>query len=416
MKISLLSSAKRFVLFLIVTGMFLSGCASEIPSNSHETLFPSQTSTIDPIVIPLGTSIPTDFPADIPSQLPELPVVSGSSMPKILGIILPVYWSSENVDKYMPEADALAGKKHTAVGWGIDVQDPALYEPWATDYDLNKNNLYRQLEQLWLKGYVSFVKIGSSTTIREIADGQYDPQLNQMAQLYKRWLQNGGGRKAMFGPFQEMNGTWVPYYSPGSTPAQRQQDYKDAYRHILEVFLNNGVDRSQIWWVFAPNGGSLPEDNFEYYYPGDDLVDLVGFASYNFGYCDATLKSDGSDYGNWENYDRIYEPYINRMQIMAPTKPIIITETGSSALTSIEARKNHAYDYAAKTAWFELNYGWLASQPMVLGIFYFDYNALGNNVACDLGIPRSDFDGYKNAAANPDFLYLPSEILDNYIP
>src|SRR4030042_1254825 len=94
-----------------------------------------------------------------------------------LGIMMPVYWSTENVDIYMIEADALAGKKHTAVEWGIDVQDPALFEPWATDNDLNKNNLYRQLEQLWLKGYVSFVKIGSSTTIREIADGQYDPQL-----------------------------------------------------------------------------------------------------------------------------------------------------------------------------------------------------------------------------------------------
>ena len=345
-----------------------------------------------------------------------LPIIHNLNNSSFLGIMMPVYWSSENVERYMQEVDALAGEKHAAVGWGIDVQDPALYEPWASDNDLNKNNLYRQLEQLWLRDYVSFVKIGSSTTIREIAGGQYDDRLNQMAQLYKRWLQNGDGRKAMFAPFQEMNGTWVPYYYASSTPAQRQQDFKDAYRHILEVFISNGVDRSQIWWVFAPNGGSGLEDNFEYYYPGDDLVDLVGFASYNFGFCDATLKSDGSDYGRWENYDTIYEPYINRMQIMAPTKPIIITETGSSALTSKEARENHQYDYAAKAAWFELNYSWLASQPMVLGIFYFDFNDLGNNVMCDLGIPRSDFNGYQIAAANPDFQYLPSEILDKYIP
>jgi hypothetical protein len=333
-----------------------------------------------------------------------------------LGIIMPIYWSSDHVDTYMPEADALAGKKHTAVGWGIDVQDPALVEPWANNYDLNKNNLYRQLEQLWLRGYVSFVKIGSSTTIREIADGQYDDQLNQMAQLYKRWLQNGGGRKAMFAPFQEMNGTWVPYYYPGSTPAQKQEDFKDAYRHVFEVFQSNGVDRSQIWWVFAPNGGSELEDIFEYYYPGDNLVDLVGFASYNYGFCDATVKPDGSDYGKWENYDTIYEPYINRMQIMAPTKPIIISETGSSAITSREARDIDQYDYAAKAAWFELNYDWLAAQPMVLGIFYFDFSDLGNGVTCDLEIPRTDFDGYKIAAANPDFQYLPREVLEKYIP
>lgn len=346
-----------------------------------------------------------------------IPLIQKSNpIPTFLGIMMPIYWSGENVAMYMPEADALAGKKHTAVEWGIDVQDPALYESWETDNDLNKNNLYRQLEQLWLKDYVSFVKVGSSTTIREIADGQYDKQLNQMAQLYKRWLQNGGGRKAMFALFQEMNGTWVPYYPPDSTPAQRQKDFKDAYRHVLEVFLSNGVDRSQIWWVFSPNGGSGLEDNFEYYYPGDNLVDLVGFASYNFGFCDATVKPDGNDYGRWENYDTLYAPYINRLQMMAPTKPIIITETGSSALTSKEARENHQYDYAAKEAWFALNYSWLVNQPMVIGIFYFDFNDLGNNVTCDLGIPRSDFDGYRNAAENPEFQYLSIGTLDELIP
>ena len=223
---------------------------------------------------------------------------------KFIGIIMPVYWSEENVRTYMPEADQLAGgKKHSAVSWGIDIQDPALYETWQSDNDLNKNNLYRQLEQLWIEGYFSFVKIGSSSTIREISEGGYDNQLNQMAQIYKRWLDNGGGRKAMFAPFQEMNGEWVPYYSEEENSDQRQQIYIDSYYYIQNIFSENGVDRSQVWWVFSPNGWSWPEDNFEYYYPGDDFVDLVGFAAYNFGFCEATINEDG-DYGFWENYDR----------------------------------------------------------------------------------------------------------------
>lgn len=324
---------------------------------------------------------------------------------KFIGIIMPVYWSEENVRTYMPEADQLAGgKKHSSVSWGIDIQDPALYEPWQSDNDLNKNNLYRQLEQLWLEGYFSFVKIGSSSTIREISEGVYDNQLNQMAQIYKRWLDNGGGRKAMFAPFQEMNGEWVPYYSEEEKPDQRQQIYIDSYYYIQNIFSENGVDRSQVWWVFSPNGWSWPEDNFEYYYPGDDFVDLVGFAAYNFGFCEATINEDG-DYGYWENYDRIYEPYINRLQEMAPKKHILISETGTSALTSVQARENSDYDYEKKAEWFELNYGWLANQQMVLGIFYFDFNDLGEEI-CDLGIPRTDFFGYKNAVANPTYEYL----------
>jgi hypothetical protein len=53
---------------------------------------------------------------------------------------------------------------------------------------------------------------------------------------------------------------------------------------------------------------------------------------------------------------------------------------------------------------------------MVLGIFYFDFTDLGNGVTCDLDIPHSDFDGYKIAASNPDFQYLPREVLEKYIP
>jgi len=335
---------------------------------------------------------------------------------KFFGIIMPVYWTKENVRTYMPEADLLAGgKKHSAVSWGIDIQDPALYEPWESDSELNRNNLYRQLEQLWLEGYISFVKIGSSSTISQIDDGEYDNQLNQMAQIYKRWLDNGEGRIAMFAPFQEMNGEWVPYYSEEENAYQRQQNFKEAYYHIQNVFSDNGVDRSQIWWVFSPNGGSLPEDNFEYYYPGDEFVDLVGFAAYNFGYCPATVKPDGNNYGNWENYERIFEPYINRFQEMAPSKYILISETGTSALTSNEAREDSLYDYEKKAEWLTLNYGWLANQPKVLGIFYFDFNDLGNDVTCDLGIPRTDFNGYQNAVENPAFKYLTANNLQSII-
>jgi hypothetical protein len=405
-------------------------------SNAERFLKGGQLTTAASIVAPSHTPspIPISNSSDTPTSTPAISLVEDDTAqplsetdqvylptiingnPKFLGIIMPVYWSAENVAVYMPEADGLAGKKHSIVGWFIDLQDPAFYEPWKTAFELGKNNLYRQLEQLWLSGYVSFVKIGSTTTIREIADGQYDDRLNQMAQIYKRWLQNGEGRKAIFAPFQEMNGDWVPYYHPDAPSAQKQQDFKDAYRHVLEVFQENGIDRSRVWWMFGPNGSSYPEENFEYYYPGHEFVDLVGFASYNFGFCDATVKSTGEDFGRWENYETIYEPYISRMQAMAPSKPIIITETGTSALTSKENRESKTYDYEMKAEWLKINYAYLASKPSVLGVFYFDYNDLGNNVYCDLGIPRSDFLGYQNSVAGPEYKYIPMNDLDRFIP
>ncbi|WP_299025149.1 glycosyl hydrolase [uncultured Thermanaerothrix sp.] len=335
------------------------------------------------------------------------------------------YWSKENVEKYLPEVDALADKQHTAVGWFIDIQDPAFYEDWETESALNRNNFYRQLEQLWQKGYISLIKIGSTDTARKIYEGRYDAPLSQMAKIYKRWIEQGGGRKAMLAPLQEMNGDWVAYYDDAFEPSdinqklkQRQIDFKSAYTHIQDVFKNNGVDFSMVWWVFAPNGLSspdVPENDFEHYYPGDDRVDLVGFASYNYGFCPATLSPAcvNGDCGRWEIYDTIYAPYITRMQKMAPTKPILITETGSSAMHTKEDRDNNTYNYAKKAEWMVLNYGYLARQPMVLGVFYFDVNDFDGKV-CDLGIPRENFDGYRQAVTG--YQYLPTSVLDEYVP
>jgi hypothetical protein len=60
-----------------------------------------------------------------------------------------------------------------------------------------------------------------------------------------------------------------------------------------------------------------------------------------------------------------------------------------------------------------LNYGYLARQPMVLGVFYFDVNDFDGK-ACDLSLPRENFDGYRQAVAG--YQYLPASVLDEYIP
>ncbi len=389
------------------------------------TTLACQASTHIPSNVSAATPDPQNTPLELPTPtLTFLPLVRNGT-PKFLGIIMKHYWSKENVEQYMPEADALAGKQHTAVGWFIDIQDPAFYEDWETESALNRNNFYRQLEQLWQKGYISLVKIGSTDTARSIHEGKYDNSLTQMAKIYKRWIDQGGSRKAMLAPLQEMNGDWVSYYDYPSEPEdlkqkleQRQRDFRLAYNHIQDVFTRNGIDRSMVWWVFAPNGLSspdVPENNFEYYYPGDDRVDLVGFASYNYGFCPATLSPAcaNGDCGRWENYDTIYTPYITRMQKMGPTKPILITETGSSAMYTQEDRGNNTYNYAMKAEWLVLNYGYLARQPMVLGVFYFDVNDFDGKL-CDLALPRENFDGYRKAVTG--YQYLSASVLNEYIP
>lgn len=356
-----------------------------------------------------------EFEQEIPTSI-FLPLVR-NGLPKFIGYIDKIYWSKENVERYMPEADNLSGLQHTAVGWFIDIQDPAFYEDWETEAALNRNNLYRQLERLWEKGYVSFVKIGSRDSIDKIINGNYDARIAQMAKIYKRWVDKGEGRKAMLAPLQEMNGDWVKYYPANLSYRQKQDLYKQAYRKIQRIFEQNGVARNQVWWVFAANGLSspdVPENNFEFYYPGNDAVDMVGFASYNYGYCPATYKEGLYDYGRWEGYNQLFEPYIRRMENMAPGKPIIITETGTSAIFTKEDRPDR-YNLDMKAQWFDENYRYLAGQRNVLGVFYFDINEF-DGTTCDLRIPRENFSAYRQAVNQQGYRYLTSLELKDYLP
>lgn len=412
---SLLLKVNTLILLLLI----LLSCSATTITNS-QIASPEPTK---PISSSTESSQPISSPATEPTISQEaaptatyLPLIRNGNA-KFIGFIDDIYWTENSVPNHMQGIDALAGQQHTMVGWFIDVLDPAFYEPWK-----EKNNLNRQLESLWQNGYISLVKLGSgSATARRIADGAYDYPIGRMAEFYKIWVDQGDGRKAMLAPLQEMNGDWVAYYPKDAPFEQKQKDFKDAYRHIVQIFESKGVTRSDAWWVFAPNGLSTPdkpENGFEYYYPGDEWVDIVGFASYNYGYCPATYKPGEYDYGKWENYDTIYEPYIRRIQAMAPSKPIIITETGTSAISTRYERNHGIYNYQKKAEWFVVNYGYLAKHPAVLGVFYFNLDEFDGKT-CDLSLNNlpPDFQGYKQAIANnPQFRHLTTDELDNYIP
>jgi Glycosyl hydrolase family 26 len=352
-----------------------------------------------------------------------LPLVNQKT-DKFLGVYFEQYWTSQTVDEFMTPADRQTGKMHTSVGWFIDLQNIA-FTPRQND--LNINNFYRQLEALWDNGYISFVNLGSALQISDydvpdncpiafnssqVISGECDPAIQRMADLYLQWVSLGGGRRAMIAPLQEMNGIWTSYGKDPNTSAQ----FKEAYRHILSIFADKGITRDQVWWVFAPNGYSNPGDDarkFENYYPGDDVVDIVGFSSYNYGYC----PDINPNYWRWESYSEIFEPYIARMQVMAASKPIIIAETASTAYYHDESG-NPRYDIDAMNQWLIENYNYFASRSGVIGIYYFSFHEFGGLGGCEIELnPNGEIlSGYVTAASNPIYQYLTVEKLDTIIP
>ncbi|MDD5367983.1 MAG: hypothetical protein PHQ40_02765 [Anaerolineaceae bacterium] len=325
-----------------------------------------------------------------------------STQDKFIGIDMQQYWTKSSVPTYMSQADNLAGKKHSVSGWFIGIEDGHFVNPPPS---LTNNNLYGQLEALWQKGYISFVNINSAATSFAIASGQYDSNLKKMAQTYAAWVSLGGGRRAFLAPLPEMNGVKAdgsPWASYGGDPA----NFKLAYQHIQSIFFQNGVRADQVWWVFAPNGWSIDGHEFEKYYPGDGLVDVVGFSSYNYGFCRVA-----SPWERWENYDTLYAPYLLRISRMAPDKPIIVAQTGTTA----QYQGDTDFNINAKNIWLQINYQYLSKQPQVLGILYYDYDQ--STRECDWRVTSGGiFSGYRSGAAFPGFRYLSSRDLELIIP
>lgn len=313
---------------------------------------------------------------------------------KFLGIYMQTYWNYSSVPDTMSLADNLAGKKHSVTGWFIDITDA---HPGS--------NLNGQLNALWANGYVSFVNLNSTATAYEIASGQLDYYINQMAGYYASWVAQGGGRRAFLAPLPEMNGVdsyGNPWTSYGGDPV----NFKLAYQRILNIFAQNGVSRDQVWWVFAPNGWSKAGHEFEVYYPGDNLVDVVAFSMYNYGWC-----SVAHPWEKWENYDSLYEPYIARFQALSPDKPIIIAQTGTTAQYG-----STGDNVWAKNTWLRVNYEYMSGQPQLLGTIYYDMDQ--SSWECNWKVTGGNTyqPGYHDGASFQAFQYMNWQVLQSIIP
>jgi hypothetical protein len=212
-------------------------------------------------------------------------------------------------------------------------------------------NIPNDLDAAWDQGAVPFVNLAVGTagfgprTAAEVADGEIDDAIRIWAQAFAAWTQSGT-KRAFIAPLQEMNASWVSY---GLDPA----NYKLAYARIQAIFRQEGVPESSVLWVFAPNGWSEPGHEFEAYYPGDDAVDVIGFSAFNFGACVAGGEG-------WDTFEMAIDPYLSRMNAMAPSKPIVLAQTGT-----VEQGGDRG-------TWLMDSFDKLAAAPMFQGLIYFN--------------------------------------------
>jgi hypothetical protein len=298
----------------------------------------------------------------------------------MLGVYVPGYTGYQDVvDSQLKSLDAWTGKQQSIVGLFVDFKDG------NPGY-----NIPTQLESLYQNGYTAFINLqAANTTMAQVAQGAIDSYIRNTAQAYATWVKKGGNRMAFIAPFTEMNGEWTTY---GGDPA----NFKIGYRHVRDIFLQAGAPASTMRWVFGPNGWS--NTPFEDYYPGDDVVDINAFSSYNYGYCNAI-----DPWQDWKSPDTVYGEYIQRMKVLSPTKPIFIAQTATTSLD------NGGSDMTAKNQWLADALNYLAADRSIRAFIYVNLS-----LECDWPIYTSSgvhYDGYPEGAKNSLIVYKsPAEL------
>jgi beta-mannanase len=161
-------------------------------------------------------------------------------------------------------------------------------------------------------------------------------------------------------------------------------DYAAAFRHIVKRFRAEGA--TNVTWVWNVTGDS--EDYGLYadgLYPGDDVVDWIAWAPYNWYRC-----HDNS----WASFAETVKPFYAWLQANGHAyKPYMLAEYGT---------RESDTDPLAKGRWFrdELTTVKAGTFPNLKALVYFDSHAGG----CEdwrIDTSTASLDGFRRLANDP---------------
>ncbi|HZC34400.1 MAG TPA: glycosyl hydrolase [Chthoniobacterales bacterium] len=189
-----------------------------------------------------------------------------------------------------------------------------------------------------------------------IIGGRYDTYLQRFARESRRF-----GKPYLIRFAHEMN---LERYHWGSTlqefGPESAAKYRAMFRHIVEVF--RAENANNVGWVFCPNADSVPDEpwnRIESYYPGDDVVDVIGLDGYNWG-TSQTMATNGWN-SEWRSFESIFAAPLQELRQITSNKPAAVFETSSAAEGGNKETWILAALDSAKTlglialVWFELD-------------------------------------------------------------
>jgi len=183
--------------------------------------------------------------------------------------------------------------------------------------------------------------------LADVISGAHDAYIRQFAIAAKNW-----GHPFFLRFNWEMNGNWFAWME--GVNGNKAGESVLAWRHVHDIFTEVGATNAT--WVWCPNID--PENqmrDLSSLYPGDAYVDWTGLDGYNWGTNPA--RSD-----RWRSFDSLYKStYTKITETIAPSKPMIISEVGSSEYGG------------SKASWIKDMLGTVpVNYPKIRGLLYFE--------------------------------------------
>jgi cellulose synthase (UDP-forming) len=146
-----------------------------------------------------------------------------------------------------------------------------------------------------------------------IASGHYD-------RFIRSWAHAAAGfRGPILVRFMlEMNGFWYPWAIQGN--GNSPQDFVDAWRHVHDLFQQEGATNVRWVWSIASFTGLHGDDrDLASYYPGDAYVDWVSLTGFNWG----TVAF----WNRWHSFDDVFHQTYEAL--LRFDRPVMISEVGT---------------------------------------------------------------------------------------
>jgi len=178
--------------------------------------------------------------------------------------------------------------------WEVGSVPVITWEPWLSTFDAGRHGHLPPADRRDMGGMAA------------VARGEYDFYLASWGREASAY---GHPVLVRFG--HEMNDA---YRYPWGPHHNRPQEYIDAYRHVVEAVRAQGA--TNVLWVWSPH---IAYDDFDLYYPGDDVVDWVGATVLNYG----TVAY----WSEWWTFDDIFTRKYDRLAQYG--KPIMVAEFGT---------------------------------------------------------------------------------------